>query len=147
MSLSDPVQHFYKEFPTDSRFFEHRNEWAGIYPGTTPNQEELSELNDKLGRALVKIAKAICTEKQWSYLYNYYFLDKSQIEVAEKLDVCQSSVHKSIYGNIDYLRNERYGGSLHKISKFCNKSEEVLELRRKIKIEKIAASKYILERS
>lgn len=43
---------------------------------------------------------------------------KGQTEVAQTLGLHQTSVHKTLHGNIDYKRNKRYGGALHKIQQY-----------------------------
>lgn len=59
------------------------------------------------------------TKKQSDVLINWLTGRVTQRNIAKKLGICQTSVHKTLFGNIDYSRNKkRYGGIFKKIKKF-----------------------------
>jgi len=52
---------------------------------------------------------------------------KTQIQIAEQLEIHQTTVHKLLMGNIDYANGKkRYGGAIKKLTKICFKDEKIL---------------------
>ena len=64
--------------------------------------------------------KAILTDKQYDTLVAWMVGNLTQREVGHTLGVCQTTIHKTLYGNLDYSRQgtPRYGGIFRKIEKF-----------------------------
>ncbi len=94
--------------------------------------EELFELQKELKVELWRIIDTQLTPRQREVLHlcaDGY----TQIEVAKKLKVNQSSVTKSINGNCDYRNGRRlYGGSKRKLRKIASKDPKIQSILRKI---------------
>ncbi len=94
--------------------------------------EELFELKDSLRKATWEIIDTQLTDRQKEVLHlcaDGY----TQIEVAKKLKVNQSSITKSLHGNCDY-RNGRvsYGGSIRRLKRLISKDTSIQELLKRI---------------
>jgi hypothetical protein len=87
--------------------------------------EELYELYEQLRQAYWKIIYTQLTPRQKQVL-RLCADGYTQIEIAKKLNVNQSSVTKSINGNCDYRNGRRvYGGSRRKLRKIAAKDIEI----------------------
>lgn len=94
--------------------------------------EEMFELQDKLKDALWRIIDTQLTSRQKEVLHlcaDGY----TQIEVAKKLKVNQSSITKSINGNCDYRNGKKiYGGAKKKLRRIAAKDQEVQNILKRI---------------
>jgi predicted DNA-binding protein YlxM (UPF0122 family) len=91
--------------------------------------EELKELQDRLIAKIKEVIDTCLTERQREVMIRTYMEQRTQMEVADMLGVCQTTVHKIISGNIDYSNGgRRYGGALKKIKKICESDQEVIEI-------------------
>jgi hypothetical protein len=89
--------------------------------------EELKELQDRLIEKIKEVIDTCLTERQREVMIRTYMEQRTQMEVADMLGVCQTTVHKIISGNIDYSNGgRRYGGALKKIKKICESDQEVI---------------------
>lgn len=89
--------------------------------------EELKELQDQLICKIKEVINTCLTERQREVMIRTYMEQRTQMEVADMLGVCQTTVHKIISGNIDYSNGgRRYGGALKKIKKICESDQEVI---------------------
>jgi hypothetical protein len=69
------------------------------------------------------------TSRQSEVVKKIYFEQKTQMEVADSLGLCQTTIHKIIAGNVDYLHGgKRYGGALKKLKKLCMADPEIQEI-------------------
>lgn len=93
------------------------------------NERELN-LRDLLNERLWQLAGEMLTVHQYNLLNSYYKEGLTQDEVAKKYKITQSSVVKSIFGNILYnkQRKQHYGGSIRKLKKIVSMDEECIEL-------------------
>ena len=90
--------------------------------------ERLYLLEDQLREEFWKLAEEVCTERQWVCL-TLYSQGYTQMEIAKKLDVNQSSITKSLNGNVDYKNGKKvYGGLIKKLRKAITKSEKIQEI-------------------
>lgn len=91
--------------------------------------EKLLNLREKLKERVWEIIEEGLTKRQKEVI-KLYLQNKTQNEIAKKLGINQTSVHKIIKGNIDYKNGKRrYGGAIKKITKLCavdNKIQEIL---------------------
>lgn len=89
--------------------------------------ERLSNLEDQLREEFWILAKATCTPRQWECL-TLYSQGYTQMEIADKLNVNQSSITKSLYGNTFYENGKRgktYGGLVKKLKKAIAKHDKI----------------------
>jgi hypothetical protein len=63
--------------------------------------------------------KPILTPKQYNTLTKWMIGKLTQSKMGDNLLVNQTTVHKTLFGNIDYAHNKkRYGGIFRKIEKY-----------------------------
>lgn len=90
--------------------------------------ETLYELRDQLKARLWEIIDSGLTHRQQEVV-KLSILGYTQNEIAKKLGINQTSVHKVIRGNIDYKNGrKRYGGAYKKIIKLCQADERIQEI-------------------
>ena len=95
--------------------------------------ERLLDLEDELKQRFWEIVNAMLTKRQKDVIHlsaDGY----TQMEIAKFLNVNQSSITKSIHGNVDYKGNGRrnYGGSKRKLLKIIETDEKIKEILKKI---------------
>jgi hypothetical protein len=80
--------------------------------------ERLIDLKDQLHARVLEIIRTQCTTRQ-QQVFQLVFIDGyTQMETAKILNCNQSSITKSLNGNVDYQKNEKvYGGLFHKLQK------------------------------
>jgi predicted DNA-binding protein YlxM (UPF0122 family) len=88
--------------------------------------ERLANLQDELKVEFWIVAKQVCTERQWECL-SMYAQGYTQTEIAKILNVNQSSITKSINGNVDYKNGETkvYGGVIKKLRKAIKDNQKI----------------------
>lgn len=127
---SDRYQQFFHEVIVDVKYLESFNNSQSMSHILNPYQydEELLKTQDKLREEFWKLAKEILTERQYqviSMLRDGY----TQQEIAKTLDVNQSSVAKTLNGNIAYENGVKYyGGLIKKMKKAIGKDPKFQEL-------------------
>lgn len=90
--------------------------------------EEFYELRQKLMDEVLRIIKTNLTKRQAEVVL-LRLEGKTQIQIAEELNIHQTTVHKLLMGNIDYANNKkRYGGAIKKLKKICAKDEKILDI-------------------
>lgn len=90
--------------------------------------EEVDLLQDQLKEKFWEVVGTALTERQKEVI-RMYCNNATQMEIAKKLKVNQSSITKSINGNVDYKKGKRtYGGALKKIMKTLHQDEEVKKI-------------------
>lgn len=94
--------------------------------------EELLDLKEKLKEEFWRIVRTQLTKRQCEVI-ELYCQGLTQMQIAKKLSVNQSSVTKSINGNCDYRNNKRvYGGAKKKIFKIAEKNENIQVILKRI---------------
>ncbi len=95
--------------------------------------EKLLDLRDQLKIRLWKIIDVGLTERQ-KQVIKLSIEGLTQNEIARKLGINQTSVHKVLRGNIDYRNGKRrYGGAFKKIFKLCQFDNEIQHILEEIK--------------
>ncbi len=90
--------------------------------------EEYHNLKDQLKKEFWKVAESVCTERQWIIL-KMLCDGYTQMEMAKILDVNQSSITKSIHGNLDYNKGRKvYGGVTKKLKKACANNTKINDI-------------------
>jgi predicted DNA-binding protein YlxM (UPF0122 family) len=94
--------------------------------------EELFDLQDRLRVELWRIIRTKLTKRQCEVI-ELYAQGLTQIEIAKKLNVNQSSITKSINGNCDYRNGKKvYGGAKKKLRRLAGQDPKVQEILKKI---------------
>lgn len=130
MSKSSNSQYLYREVVVDPVIL------STVYLGDAKFQsnevelmEEFKELQDDLVVRVMEVINTQLTERQREVMIKTYIEQRTQMEVADLLGVCQTTIHKIISGNIDYSNGgRRYGGALKKIRRLCETDEKILEV-------------------
>lgn len=90
--------------------------------------EELLDLKERLLLAFWRIIDTQLTPRQRQVL-RLYAQGFTQIEIAKQLNVNQSSITKSLSGNVDYRNGKKvYGGAKKKIRKIADNDPEIQEI-------------------
>lgn len=131
---SDHYQHLILESQHSPEMMAEFSNDDSIYSRLNPfgYNEEVHELKEQLRVAFWRIVDTQLTDRQRDVLKLYADGD-TQIEIAKKLNVNQSSITKSINGNCDYRNGKRfYGGSKRRIAKLAGKDPEIQEILKRI---------------
>lgn len=90
--------------------------------------ERLLDLEDRLKVAFWRIVDTLLTPRQKAVI-KLYADGYTQMEIAKMLNVNQSSITKSLNGNVDYKKGRKaYGGTKKKIKKILENDEEIKEI-------------------
>ena len=103
--------------------------------GTSANSEEIKDLEEQLKAAFWKLVDTHLTKRQKDVLH-LMAKGLTQSECALQLNVNQSSIHKSIFGNSDYSNTDScgkkikrsYGGSRKRLLKLMQEDETIKEI-------------------
>jgi DNA-binding CsgD family transcriptional regulator len=95
--------------------------------------ERLLDLEDQLKKRFWEIVEMMLTSRQQNVI-KLSADGYTQMEIAKLLDVNQSSITKSIHGNVDYKGNGRrnYGGSKRKLLKILETDPQIQEIIQKM---------------
>ncbi|MFZ4795890.1 MAG: helix-turn-helix transcriptional regulator [Bacteroidia bacterium] len=90
--------------------------------------EQYLDLKDKLKKRMWELINLGLTDRQ-KQVIELSMAGFTQNEIAKKLGINQTSVHKVLKGNIDYKNEKkRYGGAFKKITKLCQIDPEIQEI-------------------
>jgi len=96
------------------------------------HQEEIIDLQEELRQEFWKVVDTCLTDRQ-KQVIKLVCEDKTQMEIAKILGVNQSSITKSLHGNVDYKNGRKvYGGASRKIIKSLETNVKVQEILAKI---------------
>lgn len=114
---SDAYQWVLLETPCSSDFMAAQEDHKIPSDNSIEVQEWLYDLDDDLRIEFWKIVDTRLTPRQTEIIH-MYVEGYTQMEIAKRLNVNQSSVTKSLYGNVDYKNGKKvYGGSRKKLNK------------------------------
>jgi transcriptional regulator len=102
----------------------------GIYNRLNPfgYNEDFIELEDQLKIEFWRIVDTLLTPRQREVI-RLYADGYTQMEIAKMLDVNQSSITKSLNGNVDYKNGKKiYGGARKKIRKIIENDTRIKEI-------------------
>lgn len=131
---SDSYQHLLLESSFSHDMMENFSNTDSIYNRLNPWQydERIIELADELKKEFWKVIDEHLTDRQ-KQVVKLYSQGLTQMEIAKILGVNQSSITKSINGNVDYKSGKRsYGGVKVKIKKVIKNHPKIKELLDKI---------------
>ncbi len=124
---SDKYQHLIVESAFSNEMMESFSNDESIYNRLNPfdYNEELLDLEDELKKEFWRIVDNLLTPRQKAVL-KLASEGHTQMEIAKKLKVNQSSITKSLNGNVDYKNGKKvYGGSKKKILKIIESDEGI----------------------
>lgn len=127
---SDKYQHVLVESSCSPEILTEFSELRGIagFLNMTEYNEEYLNLRDKLHQELWRLMKEVLTNRQYEIIV-LTAQGYTQVQIANKLGVNQSSITKSINGNCDYKKGRRiYGGARKKLRAAVKKDERVQEI-------------------
>ena len=94
--------------------------------------EDLIELEEQLKKEFWRVVDTLLTSRQREVI-RLYADGYTQMEIAKMLNVNQSSITKSLNGNVDYKNGKKiYGGAKKKINKIIQSDEKIMEILRRI---------------
>jgi RNA polymerase sigma factor (sigma-70 family) len=106
----------------------------GVYNRLNPfgYDENIAELEDQLRKEFWRIVELLTPRQQ--EVIKLYADGYTQMEIAKKLHVNQSSITKSLHGNVDYKNGRRvYGGTERKIKKIVEYDDTIIEILQKMR--------------
>jgi DNA-binding CsgD family transcriptional regulator len=96
--------------------------------------ETLIDLEDQLKKEFWRVVDTLLTPRQKEVI-RLYADGYTQMEIAKKLNVNQSSITKSLNGNVDYKNGKRiYGGAKKKLNKIIQNDEKIKDLLQKMQM-------------
>jgi DNA-binding CsgD family transcriptional regulator len=128
-------QHVIVELCCDPETLAERSDAQGITGMLNSNihSEELLDLQDQLLNEFWRIVYTQLTERQ-SEVLKLYAKGLTQIEIAKRLGVNQSSITKSINGNCDYRNGRKiYGGAKKRLQKIASKDPVIQQIFERIR--------------
>lgn len=130
---SDSYQYLLVESPCSPEMLTEFSDAQGMTGMLNLNgNEELLDLQEQLLAAFWRIVDTQLTERQTEVL-RLYAQGFTQIEIAKRLNVNQSSITKSINGNCDYRNGKKiYGGARKKLCRIASKDTEIQSIFKRI---------------
>lgn len=126
MAKSDGIQHQFREILIDPTVMSTLSFLKTEEDLSPEIKDEILELSEQLMFKIKDIIDRKLTKRQSEVVKLIFFEQKTQMEVAYLLGLCQTTIHKLIAGNLDYANGgKRYGGALKKIKKLCQKDPEI----------------------
>src|SRR5271169_1563658 len=94
--------------------------------------EVLMELEEQLKKEFWRVVDTLLTPRQREVI-RLYADGYTQMEIAKMLNVNQSSITKSLNGNVDYKNHRKvYGGAKKKINKIIENDDKIKEILRQM---------------
>lgn len=124
---SDSYQYLLLETTCSNEMMEAFSNEDSIHSRLNPfaYNEELLLLEDQLKEEFWRLVEDLLTDRQKAVL-KLASEGLTQMEIAKKLKVNQSSITKSLNGNVDYKNGRRtYGGSKRKILKLIENDDKI----------------------
>src|SRR5271166_2112407 len=90
--------------------------------------EDLMNLEDQLKKEFWRVVDTLLTPRQREVI-RLYADGYTQMEIAKMLNVNQSSITKSLNGNVDYKNGKKiYGGARKKIRKIIENDDKIKDI-------------------
>jgi predicted transcriptional regulator len=135
---STAYQHLFCELMVGNDMLESYSNDESVYKRLNPHgyNEKISELEEKLRIEFWRLVKDNLTPRQVEVIKLISVSGLTQMEAAKILGVNQSSITKSLNGNVDYSKKDRdglkdpriYGGSLRKIKKLVQEDKRIQDI-------------------
>ena len=127
---SDSYQHLLLEVVYSNDMMEAFSNEDSICHRLNPFEynEDLLDLEDQLKIEFWRIVNTLLTPRQKEVI-KLYADGYTQMEIAKMLNVNQSSITKSLNGNVDYKNGKKvYGGAKKKINKIIENDVKIKEI-------------------
>lgn len=131
---SDLYQYVLLESPCSNEMMEAFQNEDSIYNRLNPfaYNEELLDLEEQLKVEFWRVVDTLLTPRQ-KQVIRLYADGYTQMEIAKMLNVNQSSITKSLNGNVDYKKGRRiYGGTRKKIRKIIESDDKIKDILKKM---------------
>jgi len=131
---SDNYQYVLLESPCSNEMMEAFQNEDSIYNRLNPfaYNEELLDLEEQLKVEFWRVVDTLLTPRQ-KQVIRLYADGYTQMEIAKMLNVNQSSITKSLNGNVDYKKGRRiYGGTRKKIRKIIENDDKIKDILKKM---------------
>lgn len=133
---SDSYQHLLLETPCANEMMESFCNQDSICNRLNPYyyNEDLLDLEDQLKEEFWRIVETCLTQRQ-KQVIKLNSDGYTQMEIAKMLNVNQSSITKSLNGNVDYKNGKKrksYGGIKKKIQKIIQNDQKIKDILAKI---------------
>jgi len=131
---SDSYQHLLLELVCSHDMLESFSNQDSIQRKLNPYKydEEVADLEDELKVEFWKIVGSLLTPRQKEVI-RLYADGYTQMEIAKMLGVNQSSITKSLNGNVDYKNGKRvYGGAIKRLKRLIDLSPRIVEILKRI---------------
>jgi predicted DNA-binding protein YlxM (UPF0122 family) len=98
-------------------------------PADFHKRDEYYELREKLIKMINDFISTKLTDRQSEVVQGIYYEQRTQMEMADKLGLCQTTIHKILKGNIDYSNGGKlYVGAEKKLKKLCKNNPEIQDI-------------------
>ena len=127
---SDQYQVYFLETVYSHDMMESFSNEESIHSRLNPFRynEDLMELEDQLKIEFWRVVDTLLTPRQKEVI-RLYADGYTQMEIAKMLNVNQSSITKSLNGNVDYKNKRKsYGGARRKIRKIIENDERIKDI-------------------
>lgn len=130
---SDKYQYLILERAVDTPFLHSFSLHDGLYSANDALvEEQLYTLRERMKKRMYELMEIHLTERQ-KILINMWTDGYTQMEMAKILGINQSSVTKSIHGNVEYKSGRKvYGGTIKKMKKLVVDDPEMQEIFREM---------------
>lgn len=132
---SDRYQVLFAERIVPAEMLESFSNDDGVFRRLNPfgYSDEIADLEEQLKKEFWRIVDTALTPRQRDVV-RLYADGYTQMEIANILNVNQSSITKSINGNVDYKNGKRsiYGGTKKKLCKIIETDERIKNILNKI---------------
>lgn len=135
MAKSDSYQHRILEIPIEPHKLHNFANESSINQHMTDMifDEEILEFRQDILGELYNIINSDNLTTHQKKVLTMCLSGATQNEIAEKIGVTQSAIHKCLHGNIDYKNNKkRYGGVIKKLQKLSKNNLRIKDLLDKI---------------
>lgn len=127
---SDSYQYILLETVCSNDMMEAFCNEDSIYNRLNPFQysEDLMNLEEELKKEFWRVVDTLLTPRQKEVI-KLYADGYTQMEIAKMLNVNQSSITKSLNGNVDYKNGKKiYGGARKKIRKIIENDDKIKDI-------------------
>lgn len=131
---SDKYQYILLETVCSNEMMETFCNEDSIYNRLNPFEynENLIELEEQLKKEFWRVVDTLLTPRQREVI-RLYADGYTQMEIAKMLNVNQSSITKSLNGNVDYKNGKKvYGGARKKIRKIIEMDDKIKDILQKM---------------
>lgn len=129
MGKSDDVQYKYREILVDPDILSNFHYATELSPTDYEKRDELLDLTGQLINSVNDLIATRLTNRQSEVVQKIFYEQRTQMEVADSLGLCQTTIHKILKGNIDYSNGgKRYGGALKKLKKLCSSDPDIQQI-------------------